>query len=520
MKVLIISTTDLIGGAAIAASRLRKGLVIAGVEARMLVLEKVGADTDVERLEAGGDDSLAWLRTLNAHVNRRARAGVSNTSFSLPWPGHDVAQHSLVAWADVVNIHWVSGFVSPEMVRALLALGKPVVWTLHDERPFTGGCHYSSGCEGFHRDCSACPQLQPAYQHLPPLALDLSIQARLGLNLPTVVSPSQWLADEARKSRYFADCRVEVIPNGIDIEIFKPGDCKAARTSLGLPEKALVLMFGAFTLEEHRKGFDLLSRAMAEVLSEPKIAALHEQGLLVFAAYGKDEKSIRKTGLPVRMLGPVDSEPAMAAMLSAADLIICPTREDNLPNVVMESMACGVPVLSCRVGGVPDMVSDGEHGRLVPGEDAAALAVALKDIILDPSDLSKWGANARAKCESLYPLQAQGQAYKALLHSLAATPPVTPDDTAFAAAQNRLMVALAKAQGSQVAYLESEIEALKLKIKEGSAKVAAKPTIQGALKVIEQELKTRRDSRLPSFLSLNVWALKLVRNLLRKMDRQ
>ncbi|MDB6119630.1 MAG: putative glycosyl transferase, group 1, partial [Verrucomicrobiaceae bacterium] len=255
MKILIISTCDIGGGAAIAAYRLHRGLLAAGVHSRMLVKDKLSDDDTVVRFEAeaGGND---WLLSLNLHVTTKARAGGNNTTFSLPWPGESIAAHPLVQEAEVINLHWVSQFMGPESVRGLLSLGKPVVWTLHDQRPFTGGCHYTAGCEGFLTNCQTCPQLQPDYQAIPEQALSLSDEALKDLPPLTVVTPSRWLGNEAKRSRLFSRYPIKVIPNGIDLEVFKPGNREAARTELGLPVDALILMFGAFTLGERRKGFD------------------------------------------------------------------------------------------------------------------------------------------------------------------------------------------------------------------------------------------------------------------------
>ena len=519
MKVLIISTTDVAGGAAIAASRLAAGLLLAGAEVKMLVKEKVGKADWVETQAAPDEPSSAWMSNLNAYVNKAARSGTSNTSFSLPWPGQSLAAHPLVAWADVVNLHWVAGFVTPETLRELLASGKPVVWTLHDERAFTGGCHYASGCEGFLSECASCPQLQPAFQSLPSKVLQLSVEALRGPAPMTVVSPSRWLGNEARRSRFFAGCRVDIIPYGIDLDVFKPGDKTKARKALRLPEKALVFLFGAFTLAEHRKGFDLLRTAIGNALAQPDIAVLHASGALVFAAYGKDEKSIVKSGLPIRLLGSVDNEPAMAAMLSAGDVVICPTREDNLPNVVMEAMACGIPVLSCEVGGVPDMVNHGVNGCLVPGEDAEALGEALIKLIRKPSELPLWGAAARAKCEAEYPLRRQGEAYGELMGGLVTTPALESASSSFEVARTELLKAMAEAQGLQAAALTAEVAELKANLKIKGDRSAQTPTVRGALKIVEQELKAQRRKSSLSFLSFTVWALKVVRDLLRRIDK-
>ncbi len=517
MKAVIISHSDLAGGAAIAAHRLHRGLLAAGVDSHMLVRAKLSDDARVAPHEPAATGQ-EWLAGLNSHVTTKARAGVNNTTFSLPWPGEDLAAHPLVREADVINLHWVSHFVSPEGVRALLALGKPVVWTLHDERPFTGGCHYTAGCEGFLTACAACPQLQPEYQAIPAAALALSAGALQGLPPLTIVTPSRWLGHEAERSRLLGPCRVQVIPNSVDLDTFHPGDRAAARAELGLSADALVLMFGAYTLGERRKGFDLLAAALRSVLEDPQAAALHQQGRLVFAAYGKDESTLKKSGLPVRLLGDQPTPALMARTLRAANLIICPTREDNLPNVVMEAMACGVPVLSCNVGGVPDMITDREHGRLVPVEDGPALAAALLELVRDPSPLPHWGRQARLKCETAYPLVRQGRDYAALFSSLMPTAAVSPDEATLLPVQLHLLHALAEAQGRQAALLKEQNTALSAAAKTAASEAKAKPSAALALKFIEQQLKALRSQGGLSRWSPTAWALRKTRDFLRRIQ--
>ena len=514
MRTLILSTGDSGGGAAIASYRLHRGLSEAGVESRMLVLNKRSSDERVASIESSSNDSDSWLQALAAHINTGARTNISNTYFSLPWPGVPLANHPWVKWAEVINLHWISGLLSPDGLREILALGKPVVWTLHDQRAFTGGCHYAYGCIGFRDSCRACPQLQPEYQNIPEKALQHAAKALEKLPPVTIVTPSRWLAKEAKSSRLLGECRTEVVPNGIDLTVFNPSDRRAAREALGLPLDALIFMFGASMLQEYRKGFDLFSKALHALLKEERIAKLHGEGKLVFAAYGSDESTIRKSGLPVRLLGQIDHEAQMAATMAAADLIICPTREDNLPNMIMESMACGVPVLSCHVGGVPDMIEDRTNGRVVPAEDADSLTEALLEIILQPSLLERWGPAARVKCEQEYAQRTQGERYLALFQSLTATaaaePPLQVD---YLLAQNQLLSELANAQGHQLAGALAKQDHLRTQLK-----TAKELSSKAALKKVEEELGAQDALGWKAWCSPTRLALRTIRRALRKKN--
>lgn len=420
MRHLIVSNSDVGGGAAIASYRLHEGLRRIGSESRMLVREKLSTDEDVIAWGVERTESDHWLDDLTHDLRLKARTPLSTTYFSLPWPGEDVCRHPLVVDAAVINLHWVGHFVSPEGLRGLLQTGKPVILTLHDERAFTGGCHYSAGCEQFVRDCSACPQLSQPFHDIPRHALALSLACLQGVPNPIIVAPSRWLAAEASRSALFSNCRVECIPYGLDLEVFKASDKRSARAFLGLPEEALVILFGAQSLAEPRKGFDLVRLAIELALADAETARAVQEGRVVFAAYGQSGERLRETRLPLVLLGEQTSEAEMARVLSASNLYICPSREDNLPNTVMEAMACGVPVLGSNVGGIPDMVDHERNGFLVPPNDAEALGQALLELIRQPQRWSAWGDEARKKCEERYDIKQQAQAYVAMDEELLA----------------------------------------------------------------------------------------------------
>jgi len=512
MKSLILSTSDIGGGAAVASYRLHTGLRAVGRESQMLVREKLSSDPDVTVWDQPRDPQTAWLDQLTSDLRLKARTPLSTTYFSLPWPGEPIINSPAVTSADVINLHWVGHFVSPEGLRQLLSLGKPVLLTLHDQRAFTGGCHYSSGCSEFMRECVACPQLRPEFHPVPQAALAHSVALAAGTAPPVVVAPSQWLACEARRSRLFKDCRVEVIPYGLDLDVFQRGDTASARAWFGLPQDALVIVFGAQSLAEPRKGFDLVQSAIEHLLTEPTIAALVRDRRLILAAYGQSGDQLRQTRLPLVLLGEQASEQDMARVLSASDLFVCPSREDNLPNTVMEAMACGVPVLGADVGGIPDMITDGQHGRLVPADDALALAKSLRELIIQRSTWQHYGQQARAKCEQHYALAQQGQAYAALHDELLKQPKSTTWKPVGTVSVDAATAALRDAAKQAAATLVTPAPPPPLNSKPPSP--AAPRDVKTELKRVEEELTRLRKNPL-SFLFPTVRRLKRQRNRLR-----
>ncbi|MCE9631783.1 MAG: glycosyltransferase [Planctomycetia bacterium] len=373
------------GGAAIAMERLA-----AGMRAR-------GAEVDVVTRAAVARDQVPLERRVRRIV-RHARSDLSNTMFTADWPAWDVSAHPAVAAADVVNVHWVAGFLGPESIRRLVATGKPLIWTLHDQRPFTGGCHYTFGCEGFTAGCQSCPQLTASFAELPRRALALAARRLRGVPL-VFVSGSRWLAGELTRSRIFDPGAHEchVIQNGIDLARYAPTvDRRMVRRRLGLPEEGLGILLGSVSLDEARKGAREAAAAIAALAAHLRDAG-HAGPSPFVLTYGSGTATIE--GVPVRHLGPLD-EPGVIEAVHASDIHLTMTREDNLPNTVMEALACGVPVVGTAVGGLPDMIDDGINGWLVPRGDAAAAAAILARLAHDGGAVAAAAVRARARAET------------------------------------------------------------------------------------------------------------------------
>lgn len=364
------------GGAAIAMERIAAGM------------RRCGAVVDVIARDDVCPERLAAERQVRRAV-KRGRTAESNTMFTLDWPAWDVASHPAVAAADVVNLHWVAGFLGAESIRRLVAAGKQVLWTLHDMRPFTGGCHYSSGCEGFTAACAACPQVTAAIREAPRRAATVAARRLCGVPL-TFVCPSRWLAGELVRSGLHdpAAHRVAVIPNGLDLDRYTAArDQVAIRRRLGLPERGLGILIGSVSLDERRKGAREAAAAIAGMRS-----LLRSDHPPFVVTYGASPPPLE--GIVVRHLGLLD-EAGVIEALHASDIHFTMTREDNLPNTVMEAMACGVPVVGTAVGGLPDMVNDGVNGWLVPVDDSLAAAAVLARLADRPDEVASAGRAAR-----------------------------------------------------------------------------------------------------------------------------
>ena len=389
MKVLIINTSDSSGGAAVAARRLWHTLNLHGkdLQADMLVQKSSKPTTGIYQYSQGKwAQRLAFLRFVGERLYflPHEKSKKIRFAFSPANTGVEIVKHPLVQEADIIHLHWINGgFISLHGLAGLFALGKPIIWTLHDMWPFTGGCHYSGNCDGYARHCGNCPLLRNSA----PDDLSHKIYAAKHSEYRTdslhVVGCSQWMASVARRSSLFEGSRsFQSIPNPIDQEVFKPLDKQVAKTKLGIDSDKRHLLFGAMNIHDDRKGFAYLRQALEYLHGNERLRDIE---LIVF---GKaDESTLASLPFPVKYVGQITDIRKMVTAYSAADVMVTPSLQDNLPNTIMESLACGTPVVAFKVGGVPEMINHLQTGYLAETASARSLA----DGILQTFELSGQG---------------------------------------------------------------------------------------------------------------------------------
>ena len=305
----------------------------------------------------------------------------------------------------LVHFHWVGAGML--RIEELTKIKSPIVWTLHDMWGFTGGCHYSGICEGFKTGCGCCPHLgRKKVNDISKSLIKRKLKTFKDINI-TIVSPSRWLAEKARSSMLFKDLRIEVIPNGLDTEVFKPIDQVTAKKYLNLPLDEPVLLFGAQSLLDPRKGGDLLF----ELLKKINFSCT----LLLFG-----EGSLPLGGFPeikVRSLGVLSDDISLALVYSASDVFLCLSREDNLPNTVAESLSCGTPCVAFDINGLPDMIETKKNGWLAPPFNTDDILVGIRYLAFHP-DKEELRMNARMHAVSEYSMQRMADRYLALYSDL------------------------------------------------------------------------------------------------------
>ena len=421
MRIVHISTHDIVGGAARAAFRLHKALLAAGEVSSMIVNWKE-SDLDSVHQATWPNNAPSLLGHLvQSHHLDRNRTPLSNTWFSLGWPGHDLSRHPVVGRADILHLHWVSAYQSPPTLASLLALGKPVVWTLHDQRAFTGGCHYSAGCTNYETSCTACPQLASDPFGVPAANLADQIELLPGTKI-TVIGLSRWMAECARRSALFRDAQIELIPNSVETDIFHPQDKPQAKSKLGWPAQALCLLFGADQGNERRKGFRELMAALKLCAADVSFAQRIRAKRICCFYFGHPSPELNDAPVPVQSLGHIGSDTEIARVYAAADLFLLPSLEDNLPNTVLESMSCGTPVAAFHAGGVPDLVIEGLTGRLAPTGDVREFSRIILSLAADPNQLQALGRSCRRHAEDNFTPGRQAQKCRELYRDLLRRP--------------------------------------------------------------------------------------------------
>lgn len=401
MKVLIINKTDVAGGAAIAAKRLVKALQKQGEgEYRFLVQESGDPESTAvptTQSKTGKKINFARLALEKACFWPYEHSPAIRFQFSLANTGEKINQHPLVQWADVIHLHWLyQGFLKRSEMKKLLELGKPVVWTLHDFWPFTGGCHYPGNCDHFRLACGDCPFLKKPGKNDLSHRILAHKEKMYRTNPPALVGCSRWIAGMAKESSLGKNLRVDSIPNPIDTTVFKPVDRDQLRKKMDLPENALVILFGAARMDDPRKGLRYLVEALQ--LFHEKFPS--QASNIVLMTFG------HTAGLPdlpyrVNHRRVVSGDQAVAALYQTSDLFILPSLEDNLPNTVMESMACGTPVVAFDTGGVPEMVEHLRTGFLAVPRDPASLCEGIHQILIQQEN-STMRKQCRMKTEQDY----------------------------------------------------------------------------------------------------------------------
>ena len=386
-------STFLGGGAGRAALRLHGSLSDQGIASRLWFAR--GDDCDDPRVaRADWGEPQTWFGRTSNKVRQKLQLNLATRGrpaglelFSIVNQPTPQCFPLAELQSDVIHLHWIAKFIDYPSFFASVPDDLPIVWTLHDMNPFTGGCHYSGGCDSFVSGCHSCPQLGRSGPRDLSQRTFAQKQAALRNKNIHVVAPSQWLTEEAARSEILGHASsIQTIAYGLDLDTWRPIDRARARAELGIDadENRPVIAFGAESLENHRKGFHLLLQALDQ-LSTPTVALAFGGGKI---AHQGGQSQVLEQGF-------IHDANVQSALYSAADVFIMPSLEENLGTTSLESLACGTPVVAFDVGGTKDMVRDKVTGRLAKVGDVDDLTNKIEWLLRNEQDRQKMGEQAR-----------------------------------------------------------------------------------------------------------------------------
>lgn len=367
MRVVHLTSGPLGGGANRGAVSLHKGLRAIGVDSHLVTNDRDDlGDSSIQSLARSMSgrilhSALPRVGRLPVRLYRQRDAKLFSTGFE------GVPLHMIrgVREADVIHLHWINGLVS---TRHIGKLGKPVVWTLRDMWPMTGGCHYAMGCESYSKGCGACPQLGSEKQRDLSAFIVNQKQRSFGKNV-FPVGISEWISNCARNSTVFKDHSVQTIPNCIDTNVFFPVEVQAARKALGIPNNRNVLLVGAQNISDFYKGGDLLKSSLSELAGDDIF-------LLTFGKASEFEPA--HLGYEGRALGFLNDEISLRVAYSAADVFLASSRMEAFGKTLTEAMACGTPCVCFDATGPKDIVDHKANGYLARPFDTMDLIAGVR----------------------------------------------------------------------------------------------------------------------------------------------
>ena len=415
MRIVLLSTSDSFGGAAIAATRLMIALRKEGACVKMLVRNRELKDPDIISIYRGplskriNQLRFVWERFVIYFQNGLDRRKLFKVSIANT--GVNLSQCSVIQNADIIHLHWINqGFLSLGDIEKLQKTGKPIVWTMHDMWPITGICHHAWECEKYSNECGKCPLLNSRKQ------FDLSLLALrkkkvLNSNI-TMVAVSSWLKKKALMSSIAHGKNVKIIPNAIDLGVFHPLERAAARKKFSLPVEKKIVLMGAARIDDPVKGFSFLKEALNNLYAEDK-------GILLVLLGEIKNNGILLGGVsfPIIQLGFRSDLSEIAQLYSAVDVNVVPSFYETFGQTIIEAMACGCPSVSFDNSGQVDIIDHKKNGYLAAYKDAADLATGI-DWVLNKADREKLSFNARKKVEENYSEAVVAKQYIELYRSL------------------------------------------------------------------------------------------------------
>ncbi len=381
LKVAQLVSSDS-GGASKAAYRLHLSLREAGVDSRFFACYASNQWPGVEYLKA----RPSWLKLFWQLVEKLGKVILTccgrnrkEINFQMVPQGY-LSQLDSMGF-DLLHFHWVDGSVAS--LSEIDRIQTPLVWTLHDMRSFTGGYYYLGS---YLTKWLASKGALPAFDvDSHPLIRAVLSKKRSIYQKKKVaaIAPSLWMENCVRESGIYDDRWIRRIPYEIPVVPWQESDRLRAREKLGLPLNARIILFGADTISYTRKGGDLLIEALSGIAAQ-QLTGLGDVRVISFGGGSIDR--LERMPFIYQAFGRIRDENSLTELYAAANVFVAPSREDNLPNVVIESLASGTPVVAFDIGGMPDMITHGVNGILVQPYSVDGLRKALLEVLSWPEE--------------------------------------------------------------------------------------------------------------------------------------
>ena len=356
MKILIVNTSDINGGAARAAYRLHKSLLEQEIDSTMVVQTKTSDDFTVVTTTNKFLKTLNRLRPIIDSLPVQRYKEKSKTLFSPSWFGfNNIIDQINNENPDIVHLHWITGGMIK--IEDLSKIKAPIVWSLHDNWAFTGGCHIMWDCNRYISDCGTCPQLKSDKSNdLSRKTFNRKLKSFSAITNMTIVGLSKWLNNCSKNSTLLGKRKHLNLPNPINTNIYKPFDKDKARELWNLPQRKKLVLFGAMNAtSDVNKGFKELSKALNEL-------EYKNLELVVFGS-GKPEKS-PDFGFTIHYLGKLTDDVSLVTLYSAVDIMVVPSLQEAFGQTASEAMSCATPVVCFNTTGLKDIVDHLKNGYL------------------------------------------------------------------------------------------------------------------------------------------------------------
>jgi len=408
MKILVVSSRDLSGGANIAAFRLHRSLINHNIDSQMLVQEKISDDFSVLGPESNLRKYLLNpLRPALDHILMKANKAESLFSSSY-MPFSEIVSKINKINPDIVHLHWITGGMM--RVEEIAKINSVIVWSLHDMWAFTGGCHYDKNCGLYRNQCGNCIILgSDNEKDLSRTVFKRKLKAYSKVASMTVVATSNWIGKCAKESTLLRGRDIVTIPNPINTNLFREMDKTLVKGIFGIPLNKKVILFSAMnSLSDPRKGFKELFRA---------INLLEIENVVFVVAGSSQPQELLNLKYPTFFIPPLRDEVSLPLLYNVADVMVVPSLQENLANSIIESLSCGVPVVSFNIGGNSDMIEHKKNGYLAKAIVPEDMVIGI-EWILKNDNYKELSMRARKKAENEFDSKVVTMKYIELYKSL------------------------------------------------------------------------------------------------------